>query len=377
MNKINVTVISWTEEAKYLCDILRDVYKMEYAAEINHFLWGSDSERNLQIISMGKMLDYYRKGVIQKILIPCLKEASMLSMYIYLLNCGVKSSDILYASYDVVYNIEMNVYEKQQKICLFEDRDELDRIEIYITNRCNLCCANCCMFSGLADKHTKVDYSATERALYKLKNIIKRIIRIDLTGGEPFLNPELAKYCTLIRSIFPDSNIHIQTNGTLVTSMSEELEKTLIKNSICLRVAYYPNLGPNIDDIMEYLNERGIKNEILPEATRFEKLYDLRGTLEPEQAYKHCNKKFKKLAMYENELAVCFVPFALRIAADKFNIQINEKCTLDMFSEDLSNKKIIEALNTPIDCCRYCHNDMADWKLINKNKKRNINNWSV
>ena len=85
-------------------------------------------------------------------------------------------------------------------------------VEFYITNVCNLDCRGCNRFNNYNFKgHSYWDDTADE-----IEKWSKRLDlpRITILGGEPTLNPDLEKWCSNLRRLWPMAVIMIQTNGT-------------------------------------------------------------------------------------------------------------------------------------------------------------------
>lgn len=75
-----------------------------------------------------------------------------------------------------------------------------------------------------------------------------------------------------------------------------------------------------IRQIKIFCEENEIVLELLQKRVNFVKLYDLSGNNSKEELFQRCRRKFMIIAMRENELAVCYAPFALPYAEIKFNI---------------------------------------------------------
>ena len=79
---------------------------------------------------------------------------------------------------------------------------------VEVTNKCNLFCGNC--FSGNSNAEIEMD-----KAIKWLNNNRSKIIRIGLTGGEPFLHSKIRE---IIKEISAIENVGkvINSNGTLL-----------------------------------------------------------------------------------------------------------------------------------------------------------------
>ena len=83
---------------------------------------------------------------------------------------------------------------------------------IQITERCNLHCAHCFVSSGDYGDHMRLE-DIVKRVLPRLRRA--RVERLTLTGGEPFVHPQLIDICTNIADM--DMPLGICTNATQTT----------------------------------------------------------------------------------------------------------------------------------------------------------------
>jgi MoaA/NifB/PqqE/SkfB family radical SAM enzyme len=85
---------------------------------------------------------------------------------------------------------------------------------LQITEKCNLFCAHCFIFSGLHGIEMSLD-SIRKEVIPKFKDF--NVVSVTLTGGEPFMHPEIME---IVRQ-FANSgfNVGICTNGTLISPL--------------------------------------------------------------------------------------------------------------------------------------------------------------
>jgi len=85
-------------------------------------------------------------------------------------------------------------------------------LEVYITNVCNLACRGCNRYNNYNFKgHQYWDDYADDFELWATK-IDAELISI--IGGEPTLNPDLEKWCSNLRRLWPNTEMMIASNGT-------------------------------------------------------------------------------------------------------------------------------------------------------------------
>ncbi len=102
------------------------------------------------------------------------------------------------------------------------DRTQVERpvdLCIEITTWCNFTCVNCFSESrrGVRGVHLPTPY-----ILEYIKENVSELIRISLTGGEPFMHPEIELILEL-PSLFPGLGFVITTNGTLRADLDDHL----------------------------------------------------------------------------------------------------------------------------------------------------------
>lgn len=101
----------------------------------------------------------------------------------------------------------------------------LDKVEIMITNICNLNCTNCnrynnFTFSGFRTwEDSKLDFERWAEQLDVGHWVI--------IGGEPTTNKDFREWIAGIHNLWPNSTGHLETNGTLLSSSDRELYNLL------------------------------------------------------------------------------------------------------------------------------------------------------
>jgi len=94
-------------------------------------------------------------------------------------------------------------------------RIQIDKLEFYITNVCNLTCSGCNRYNNykFAGWENFDDYEEILTRWAEKIDIVKPVI----LGGEPLLNPSINKWLKGIRRLWPDQlPPQIQSNGTRI-----------------------------------------------------------------------------------------------------------------------------------------------------------------
>lgn len=115
----------------------------------------------------------------------------------------------------------------------------LERIEMHVTDHCNLNCKGCSHFSSVSPDRF-ADVAEVERDFVRLAELFARIHVIRLMGGEPLLHPRLAEIIRAVRRSFPDSQVMLVTNGLLLTRQPESFWELLAAEGIELSISAYP-----------------------------------------------------------------------------------------------------------------------------------------
>ena len=111
------------------------------------------------------------------------------------------------------------------------------RLDIHVTNSCQLKCTGCNHYSNYG-----IHEHFTENTLVKwAEPWVDRIAfgKIQLVGGEPFLNKELKNICYSYRKLFPNTELLLFTNGLLLNKNIEWLYNCLQENQIKLVISLH------------------------------------------------------------------------------------------------------------------------------------------
>ena len=144
--------------------------------------------------------------------------------------------------------------------------DFIPHLEIQVAEHCNLNCASCTHFSPLAKESyiAKEDFSSQLKRANLIFNGHCKSLKI--MGGEPLLHPEIAELQCLARKAMPEIKITLQTNGILLTGMSEEFWNSCRNNDIFVRVTRYP-IKLNEDEIKRLAQQYNVNLKFHPEET--------------------------------------------------------------------------------------------------------------
>ena len=376
---MKVAVLSWGKESRKLYELLDRCpeYFVVCAVEENSSKWGAD-QAGIPVVSSGKAACLFEDGEIDCFIMPSMEESYNLHLAKMLRTYHINVNKLLYAPVETLRNDLLSDEEKLSHICLFEDRTELETMEVHASDHCNLNCKNCSMFCGLVDKPVFPDYDEFEKGIDRLKTYFSHIKKFRVIGGEPLLNPELGRFLIKIRQTYPYTDIRLISNGILVMQMSEELIHTIKENDVTFIVTQYTALKASIDRIKAFLDDRGIKNIVTEAVLEFQKIYNAKGDSPIEENFYRCHWKGSCATMYGTRIATCFPPFVLHYLSDAFSLNIPISGIIDLSGDGLSAKEIRKRMHTPFDLCRYCapKGSWSDWEVMTKGS-RNLSEWSI
>lgn len=373
---MKIAILSCSELAKQFYQMLRKTsspYEALYIVEEVSELWGTFYEQ-AEIISVGKAVCLYQRNLIEKFVIVSMEERFNRIMYKILTMHKIPDNDILYADQEDIHE-----FKNESILFKYTERQEFDTIEFHVTDKCNLNCKHCSMFSGLVKESMLPDIRQYENDLKQIHSVFRSIKRFKLLGGEPLLNPELRQFIEVTRNIFPYTHILLITNGLLITSMNNELIDCIVKKNVEIVVSYYMPLNPVIDDIHRFLNSHHIRHRITPIITQFYKMYDLSGGQNADENFVACGCKEGCTTLRDGKLMSCFVPSIFHIAASAFHLAAENYNYIDLYQQDLSQTLIRETLMKKMDICKYClvRGVATDWAQIDKNSIPQMQDWSI
>jgi organic radical activating enzyme len=142
---------------------------------------------------------------------------------------------------------------------------DLQEVQFYINNDCNLACKNCVSYNNFDFKGYYL-WKDSEKKNQQWPRFINPG-RISILGGEPYLNPDLMSWVRGIRSLWPDHDyITVATNGTLLDrSKIKQHTKEIIKLGIQIEISIHdPKQHEKIErDFLRILDEESIEYEIV------------------------------------------------------------------------------------------------------------------
>lgn len=244
----------------------------------------------------------------------------------------------------------------------------IPRLELNIVDGCNLNCKGCSHFSSLFPKESVYPVLEYKKDLNQIRKAGK-LVRLRLLGGEPFLSEKLVDYVLIARTIFPETDIELVTNGLLIPNIEENILEEIKKNNISISITpYLPTLKIR-GEIEKRLNMSGIW-------WRFDgkKVQEFWKNLTLEK--NHNDKKSSENCMEQGciflrcgKIYKCPLEGLIFILEKNYNIKFDTiKRGIDIYdnAEKLYNN-ILDLIKEPVEMCQYCseEKDCTKWEVKN------------
>jgi MoaA/NifB/PqqE/SkfB family radical SAM enzyme len=250
---------------------------------------------------------------------------------------------------------------------------------VTLAEHCNLNCCGCDHFAPLAAPEF-ADFDRLKKDFERLADLFgHRVSKINFLGGEPLLHPDITKFLSMTRRIFPKIFLDVMTNGILLPSMPKDFWTVCHYNGVVIRITKYPialdfekieNLAKTYDVDLRYYSDR---NEI--NAWRKLKL-DFDGMQDERRMFVICSRVGSCTYLQNGRLYPCTVAptvrhFDKRFGTELFNATYN---SIDIYKAT-SAEEILNFLVKPIPFCRFC-NVAATECIPWQRSKKTIDEWT-
>ena len=358
----NAVIITDSNRKQFACDVL-EKYKNEiaecftindltqYITETDNSVFSTKGHQNNQMSNYDDLkyiMDYIESSNIETIIfildnrvIKAISEAfKNIKKTAYMIPYYHKSCDDISLS-------ELLVKTDVQK-------PRLKMVQLNITQHCNLNCKGCANYSNLVKAPQFNDFQRLTATLRQLKNFFWGIEKIKIMGGEPLLNKELPLYISTIRTIFPDSEIEIATNGILLPKLDESLFSCVKKNNARFVISLYPAEQEREEDIKAILDKAQVEYRIYKFKGSFMKYLSEKPFYSKEEGFQNCPAK-ECYCIEGEELAVCARPLYIKRLNERFDLSIDDtEGKINLFTTQMTAWEIEKWLKTPFNTCSYC-----------------------
>lgn len=240
----------------------------------------------------------------------------------------------------------------------------LCQVEMHIADGCNLNCRGCSHFSPIFDHKVFPDFESRMQDVKKLKEKFSYIVQFSILGGEPFLNPEIARYIYSIRKVLPKTNLLIVTNGLLIPSLELSVFKAIVDNGVKVSISEYEPTHVSIERITRRLDEYGV-------------IYNIRSINTKQKFNKpislNKNSMYEKLCIsdgcvniWNHKISRCPTLMYISEFNKKFGTNLPEEGTF-LLDTNLSGGELLEKLDLPVPLCSYCVKNEIYWSQCGRN----------
>ena len=150
----------------------------------------------------------------------------------------------------------ISVYKKTHSVYFDENKIYMRSLDVMITTKCSLKCANCSNLMQYYTSPTNSLHEGTLDAIEIINQNVDDISEFRIIGGEPLMNKDWAYIVKGILEKNPNRNIFIYSNGTIAPK--DEHLKLFDGQNVNFIVTDYGKLSRNINKLTDKLEEHGI-----------------------------------------------------------------------------------------------------------------------
>jgi cyclic pyranopterin phosphate synthase len=238
-------------------------------------------------------------------------------------------------------------------------------LESHVTTHCNLRCQQCCTLSPQLPTWA-VDPAALSQDLRRLAGVLRPGI-FKLTGGEPFLHPDLPAVLDAVRASGISEQVSITTNGFLAQSAPDAVYERLDRMTLSV-YASAPLPERSIARITERCERHGVHLTVKRIDT-FQKLTPdapLATDAEVRAVHERCWLKVRCHMVYRGHFYTCTRPPHVAQVLRHQHPEMPALAEVDGVS--LSSPELLTRLldylerEVPLAACRYCLGASGAWE---------------
>ncbi len=245
---------------------------------------------------------------------------------------------------------------------------EISHIEWHVAHACNFTCEGCAHFSnhdhkGVVDKETLIEWYKpwTDRLLPK---------EIDLLGGEPLLNKDILEIIKVTKTMWPDSQIRLVTNGVLLHKYPD-LPKVLKQTDTILVLSThgdndrYNQIMEDVQELVDsWIVEYGIRTKNFDSYNVWMNLYKGYGDQmqpfeddDPEQSWENCITGQDCFQLFEGKIYKCSPLAYLQIQKHLYKLsdKWDHYLTYQPLTAECSDQQLVEFFSRQAESfCSMC-----------------------
>lgn len=172
-------------------------------------------------------------------------------------------------------------------------------------------------------------------------------------GGEPLLHPRVCDFLEYTRSLFPNTQIQIVTNGLLLGKI-DNLEETCNALDIICCVSNY-KLNIDIQEKLSHFKHKRIDQK----GNMYNICLDTTGSQDEQKAFNVCDLHRNWWLFFQNgKFYHCCIGANIKIYNKYFNRDL--PCPAGISIYDNTAEQIVDYLTHPNELCKFCNTEMRE-----------------
>ena len=336
----------------------KGIYQVCYFAD-NDSKYHNTQISGISVLDIQGLVKKYKQQEFQKIIIAVRKGYSRYCIIEQLKKEGINNILLLKPSpltYElpIIFDKEQEGYNRYWMDLSNQKKVVIHHLESHAADGCNLNCKGCLHFSNLYNRKELPDLLKLLKDIQKISENCE-IFQFRILGGEPLLNPGLARFLVNLRKLLPDTDIAVISNGILIPQMPEELFITMRDTHIGFNLSLYPptlKMKKIIFDVLDRYHVAYGSHEA--KTDEFEKFLMLESSEIDMHAYEFCVSR-GILILKNGKLYKCPITAYVNRYFDTFLIGQHYEEGIDIYNERLDWNQLIKNLSIQEGgFCRHC-----------------------
>ena len=160
--------------------------------------------------------------------------------------------------------------EARLKVCLnshsmFKEgrsKTYMRSLDVMVTTKCTLRCESCCNLMPYYKSHDPFSAESILSSIRMIANNVDLVSEFRLIGGEPLINKEWSRIARGITDEYPEQEIFVYTNGTIVPS--DSMLELIEGRNVRFIITSYGELSRNLLDLEAQLDKYSVQYVTTP-----------------------------------------------------------------------------------------------------------------
>jgi MoaA/NifB/PqqE/SkfB family radical SAM enzyme len=264
-------------------------------------------------------------------------------------------------------------------------RTHLHKLQVNITDHCNLNCAGCSTFSPLVKEPLFADFDIFDSDMARMSSLLRMFPpdNLFITGGETLLNPDICLFLKSAKKHFSKTMITLLSNGILLPKMPDSFWNTCRENKIGLLITRYTKIKFNYDQLPIIASKHNVEFSFFgSEFEHGDESWNIAlnplGNQEPYESFTNCFMANDCISLRNGKLYPCPIIPNIDFFNKSFgtNMQPCSNDYIDIYKAK-NMQEILEFLAKPIPFCKYCNANKRTYDSSWHVSKREIGEWVV